>query len=207
MKKINSDSEDFFIKGFALYSVFNRATECDNIDDFLANQYTESEDKNRLWKVIQLFSLSVIIEHCLIQNINEQFEKFDVKKQDEIRIKIIKKITKTHKVSETDAEQMLNEQVTLFTGNISRNIINAPVIQYLAGYTMGSLMHFAENNFDISSISKKLGEFIDKRNYVMHNSTSSREDIDAHLKNGIEIGKEVLDYFNKEKDHEVFEDR
>lgn len=187
MKKIKEHSLENFCKGSTLYSLYCKLIKSDNPDDFKNMNLAE---RDRIWKILKLISLTTILEQILIDKMREEFKTFDSKKQDNVQNEIIEKIKINHyDLSCVKAEKILNEEL----GNSSvENIVTAPILQYIAGYALGDLIYFLEKNFSINKkVISKLREFKNHRNYVMHNSISSRDDIDKHLQDSLKKGYEL----------------
>lgn len=187
MKNTNKHSDENIGKSFSLWVMFDLITRMKNFDDLLGNRLVDGREKERVFKILKIFSLAVVIETGLVELMDHQYMNFSDENKQEIRDIILKKIKSSRKVTLEKAEELISEQL----GN-SKKIIISPILQYLAGYSMGGLISFAENNFDFE---KKLLDdlylFKDSRNLIIHNSTSTRHDIDNTLEEALRLGNEL----------------
>lgn len=187
MKNINKHSDENIGKSFGLWTTFDLLTRMKGFDDLLNSKSVDGQGKERVFKILKIFSLAVVIEAGLVELMDHQYMNFSDEKKQKIRDIILKKIKSSRKVTLEKAEELVGEQLSN-----SKKIIISPILQYLAGYSMGELISFAENNFNFE---KKLLDdlylFKDSRNLIIHNSTSTRHDVDSTLEEALCLGDEL----------------
>lgn len=199
MKLINKHSDSNFVKGFGLFLLFGQVADAHSLEELLNDQYLPTYGKDRFFKISKVFALAVLNEHYLIEKMYFEYNKFAEAQKNTIQNLILKQIARYHsfkgKTRIAEAQKVLRNQVS-----DSKNLVTPPILQYAAGYTMGSLISFAKESFSIDQkIIDKFEEFKDKRNLIIHNSTSSREDIDQNLDAAISLGLELKKLLNDER--------
>jgi hypothetical protein len=196
MKKQNKHSDENFIKGFGAWMLFEFITRTKMLDDFLTSKSLDAEGREDAYKILKVFSFSVIVEGLLIEQMYNQYENFEEEKRAKIKKDILEQIKRNHylkgSAADEEAEVLLQNQLSE-----SQKIIIPPVLQYTAGYTMGGLINLAIQYFDIDiTVISKLKEFKEDRNYIFHNPTSSRDNLDEIVERIIKTGEELIILLN-----------
>ena len=191
MKTLGKHSDSNFIKGFSLFILFDQIIKAKNLETFLGNKHVSIIGKERFFKISKVLALSATNEHLLVEKMYYQFDDFDIIKKELIEKRLLKQIIKNQRLKGNnyllEAKEILREATSG-----SKNLMTPPILQYIAGYTMGELLSFVQDNFSIDKlILEKFKDFKEKRNFIIHNSTSSREDVDENLNIAIDIGLEI----------------
>jgi hypothetical protein len=190
MKDVGLHNDELVGIGFGMWVTFSQLTaeEINSWDELFSK--IGSEEKGLLFEILKLISFSVFIASNLVWEMNKQFKLMSEEKKERIKRDIFKKIKRFRRLNERDwqtvAEKMVREQVL-----DPEEIISTPVLEYLAGYTLGDLRRFAENFSFENPFLEKLEQFVDARNFVLHNPTSTRGDLRQHLKTGLDCGIEL----------------
>ncbi|MBP6945174.1 hypothetical protein KBD61_04460 [Patescibacteria group bacterium] len=199
-QEIKKHSDENFIKGFQLYLLFKRIAESNantlDIEGFDLN------DEIFAWKILQLFSLTVAIEQALLCVLDQEYMKLNEEQRSSIKKHVLGKIRNKHKLKTEGESQALLEKQTSTEGHI----IIPPVIQYLAGYTLGDIVALTDRSFPTvpKELIESLGRFKEERNYIMHNSISSRDSFEKRITNGINSGKTILSQLEERLDTSPF---
>lgn len=192
MREPGKHNDQNWWKGFNLWFLLNKINGLQKFEELLDNQRFSDNERNNILRLLKIQGYATILEHTLIAVMDGEWDDFSDNKKAIIRQEVKNRTVKFRSLKrelspDTEAERLINEQTSS-----SGKIIITPVLQYVAGYTMGNLIKLAEDHFSVDQqILSKMEEFKDARNYVMHNSTSSREDIDVHFETGLSVAKEI----------------
>lgn len=187
-QEINKHSDENFIKGFQLYLLFKRIAES-NANTLGAERF-DLNDETFAWKVLQLFSLTVTIEQALLCVLDQEYMKTTEEQRSSIKRLVLGRVRNKHKLkTEEEAQDLIEEQTST-----KEHVIIPPVIQYLAGYTLGDIIALASGSFPTipKELIESLVSFKEERNYIIHNSISSRDSFEHRITNGINLGKTIL---------------
>lgn len=190
MKKIQKHSDKNIGKSMATYILLERlsSTRFKSFTDFLSDKHTDDIDKERLWKINQLFALVVVIENALICNKHEEYKNFKSAQKNKIKNEIIARTSRNYSVDKSNAAKILYKQ----TKGDANRLFTPRILQVDAGYNLGDLVALIENNFpnDVVFI-KQLKKLKTDRNFVFHNLTSSVADIDKKLDSAIKLANKL----------------
>lgn len=192
MKEPGKHTDQNWSKGFNLWFLLDKVSSLSTFEELLNNDQFTTSEREVLLKLIRIQSYATILEQTLIAVMDGEWDDFSEAKKEVVRQEVKRRTIKYRNLTkkkdpDEEAERLIKEQISS-----SSKIIIPPILQYVAGYTMGNLLKLAQDHFTIDKqILTKMEEFKEARNYVMHNSTSSREDIDSHFETGLTVAKEL----------------
>lgn len=179
--------------GMSMFLLFGRVIECGSFEEFLTCEQNDTRDKERLWRVIKLFSLMPLLEHLLIDTMRTRFKNSDLEEQEHKRFEIVCAIARKTRKTCSSVNKKLKKELSGFG---QENILTTPVLtQCIAKLTFGDLIEFFQSHFSVEGeeeFIRKLRKINKCRNYIVHKVTSSRNNIDKELDDGLKVGVELL---------------
>ena len=191
MKIPQKHSDALFVNGMRFWTNLESIADANNMNEFLNSRFTNESDKSDIFSILRVFATTVVIEHLLILNMSKRYQSLGAAAKENVKKDVLDKIKRTMGLkngnADAEAERLLSEQVSS-----SENLFTPPVLQYLAGYTLGGLINLYKKHLQINpDLEESLRKFADARNFVVHNTLSSREDIYEHIRTAIAIAAEL----------------
>lgn len=197
-KKLRDEEHDDsnWITGFILWSFMDNFKDVNSFDEYLVN-FDKKDDwskyKEIIFKITKIIMITHVIEHRLISKIEMIYNSSPNDQQEKIQKDIIDKTKRTNKIKREDAIDLIKKQ----QDSRSDVWIVPPILQYVAGYTLGDLVYlYGLQVKNDNKLLVLLKEFKEKRNTIIHNTTSSRINIKNEINDALKLIDSIFAIFD-----------
>lgn len=171
-----------FSLGFTLYcaaDIICKSNSWESMSEKISRFPQSDNVKSLLFKRFQAVNITILIEHQLCCLLGYLYRNNLFKSKNNARQQVIEQIKRFRKTDNKVAEQLLNEDI----GNEEERIWTPHKLLFVAGYSIGNFISLLDSQtkvfIDKKELLDNLRELNLKRNLIIHNSTSSRIDIES----------------------------
>jgi hypothetical protein len=197
---IQKHSDDNYCVGQIKFWIIDTVLKSSSFTDLDVNIKKYKFDNNYeilLFKEFKFYNQVKQIEMTLADTFMTYLIKNNLIKTDKqgIKKKFVEQIKRYHNLkTKEEAEIILNNHISIDNDLI--NLLTPFCIFELSGYGLGFLISFLRDHtckfLEKDKLVEKLSAFIKYRNFIVHNSFSSRKNFPLELDNGIICGMELI---------------
>jgi len=162
-------SDELFITGFGIYLSIERLRTSNSFEEYI-NTFNNEREKQLMFQIIKVVLVTHNLEHKLISKMeslyNSSVETIKKKAQKDI----VEHTMRINQIDKNSAQNLIKKQ----QGEFKDVWMVTPILQYVAGYTLGGLISLYKLLNGNKKLVELLKEFKEKRNNILHNTTSSR---------------------------------